>query len=70
MADQSNLEYLISKGAVDSAEHISSQHQNSLNNDFSREEIDAIIKLKNKITGVKFASRPTDDDDTSGMAAL
>lgn len=64
-----NVEKLVQAGAVKSADHISAEHQKILNSDFTAEEIDALIKLKDRITGIPFASDP-DTGETSGMAAL
>jgi hypothetical protein len=68
---ETNLDRLIEAGAVLDENHISAAHKDALNKDFTKEEIDAIIKMKNQITGKAFASDPGDsDDDTDGMAAL
>lgn len=68
MADQTNLEYLIENGAVEDPAEISETHAKMLNSDFTREEIDAIVKLKSKVSSATFASRGV--DAASGMAAL
>lgn len=71
MADENNMDRLLEAGAVLDPNHISEAHKNTLNNDFTPEEIDAIIKLKEKITGTAFASNPGEGgDETTGMAAL
>lgn len=68
---ETNLDKLIDEGAVLDESHISDAHKKILNEDFTDEEIKAIIKLKNKVTGTAFASNPGgDDSETSGMAAL
>ena len=67
MAESSNLDRLVNAGAVQDASHISDDHKRILNEEFSKEEIDAIIKLKDKITGMPFSS---DGDEDGGMAAL
>lgn len=66
-----NLEQLVEAGAVTDTGQISEEHKRILNEDFTAEEINAIIKLKDKITGIPFASDPSaGGDDSSGMAAL
>lgn len=67
---ETNLDKLIDDGAVQDESHISEAHKKILNEDFTAEEIQAIIKLKNKVTGTAFASNPGEDGDTTGMAAL
>ena len=68
MADQTNLEYLIENGAVDNPAEITETHAKMLNDDFTREEIHAIVKLKSKVSTATFANRGV--DAASGMAAL
>ena len=53
---ETNVERLLKAGAITSADDISEEHKNALNNDFTPEEVDAIIKLKNKIVQQPFVS--------------
>lgn len=53
--NMTNLEYLESKGALN-REDITEEHEASINNDFTREEMDTLIKMKQKIKGEKFSS--------------
>lgn len=66
MADQSNVDRLKDAGAIRSDEHISDEHQRILNNDFTSEEIDAIVKLKDRVHNMHYSSDP----DSTGGAML
>ena len=66
-----NLDRLIEAGAVSDVSGISDMHKRILNEDFSEEEIKAIIKLNGKIAGVPFGSEASaGGEDSTGMAAL
>ena len=65
MTGKTNVEILIEKGAVASADDLSAEHQKILNS-YTEEEIKAIIRLKNEIIGVPLKS----DADGTGGAML
>jgi len=69
MPEMSNLETLLEAGAIADLSHISDEHKNIINTRFTAEEIQALIKLKNEITGLTFASDPG-SGDRAGMAAV
>lgn len=60
----SNVERLKDAGAIGSVDDLSEEHQRILNEEFTPEEVDAIIKLKNKIVQMSFTS------DASGGGAM
>lgn len=54
-----NVERLIEEGVIASADDVSPEHADELNNNFTSEEIDAIIKLKQRIIQRPLASDPS-----------
>ena len=66
---QSNFETLMEAGAIANPNDVSEEHKKIINNDFTPDEIRALIKLKDKITGLPFASDPGAGQKT-GMAAV
>jgi len=59
MADKTNLERLIDAHVVASEDDVSPEHRKELNENFTKEEIDAIIKLKERIIQRPLGSDPS-----------
>lgn len=66
MPEQTNVERLLAGRAIQNVDDLDAEHQRILNEDFTKEEIDAIIKLGRELVGVTFSSNP----DATGGAML